>query len=104
VSREERDRVLSHKYFSPPTGSYFVKYNYLDAKDKITYFVPEKSSAERDPRFNYSRKDTLLWVPYKHEHDGQDAAACQKCQRRLDIGSLTGSLEGSPLRGNSKES
>ena len=106
VSRAERDRVLSHKYFSPPTGSYFVKYNCLDAKDKITYFVPEKSSPERDPRFNYARKDTLLWVPYKHEHDTQEACGpmCQKCQRRQEFGSLAGSLEGSPLRGNSKDS
>jgi|LauGreDrversion4_2_1035121.scaffolds.fasta_scaffold1061196_2 hypothetical protein len=65
VSRDERDRVMSHKFFSPPMGSYQVKYQCLDPKDKITFFVPEKSSPERDPRFNYAKKDTLLWMPFR---------------------------------------
>lgn len=69
VSRDEREKVLSYKFVSPPTGAYHVKYGHCDVKDKITNFVPEKSTAERDPRFNYAKKDTLLWLPYKREQE-----------------------------------
>jgi hypothetical protein len=90
VSREEREKVLSHKYFSPPTGSYHVKYKLLDPNDKVTYFVPDKSTPERDPRFDYSKKNTLLWLPYKRELETHNienhncTAQCTKCIKKGD--------------------
>ena len=67
VSREERENIMSYKYFSPPAGSYYVKYKQCDPKEKVTFFVPKGSSPERDPRFDYSKKDTLLWLPHARE-------------------------------------
>ncbi|TNV79251.1 hypothetical protein FGO68_gene1994 [Halteria grandinella] len=88
VSREEREQVLSYKYFSPPTGAYYVKYRQVDIDDKIAKIVPEGSSPERDPRFDYSKKDTLLWLPHARELEGVKIAnhnqfgVCNKCLKR----------------------
>ena len=88
VSREEREQVLSYKYFSPPTGAYYVKYKQVDPDDKIAKIVPEGGSPERDPRFDYSKKDTLLWLPHARELESVKIAnhnqfgVCSKCLRR----------------------
>jgi hypothetical protein len=34
-----------------------------DPNDKITRLVPIGSSPERDPRFDYNKTNTLLWLP-----------------------------------------
>jgi hypothetical protein len=63
VSREEREKILSYKIVSPPTGLYNVKFNITDPNDKVTRIVPNGSSPERDPRFGYNKTNTLLWLP-----------------------------------------
>ena len=64
VSREEREKVLSYKIVSPPTGLYNVKFNMCDPNDKVTKLVPTNSSPERDPRFDYNKTNTLMWLPH----------------------------------------
>jgi hypothetical protein len=79
---------MSYKYFSPPIGAYYVKYKQVDADDKIAKMVPEGSSPERDPRFDYSKKDTLLWLPHARELESVKVAnynqfgVCNKCLRK----------------------
>lgn len=63
VSRDEREKVLAYKIVAPPTGLYNVKFNICDPKEKVTKLVPNGSSPERDPRFDYSKTNTLLWLP-----------------------------------------
>lgn len=93
VSREEREKVMSYKYFSPPTGAYYVKYKQIDANDKITYVVPQKSSPERDPRFDYTKNNTLLWLPQARDIENNRIAEfnlnqkCHKCVRKEQFGS-----------------
>lgn len=102
---------MSYKYFSPPTGAYHVKYNQCDAKEKMTHFVPNGSSPEKDPRFDYSKKDTLLWLPHARELESLKVqnhvctALCTKCIKKDGLGSVMGSIEHSqsPLRNQSKE-
>jgi hypothetical protein len=88
VSREKRDKVLSHKYFSPPTGVYSPKFNITDPNDKVTKLVPNCSSPERDPRFDYSKTNTLFWYPNQRVIEDtkiafyNNVAKCDKCDRK----------------------
>ena len=100
VSREEREKVMSYKYFSPPAGVYNIKFNQCDAKDKITYILPNGSTIDKDPRFNYSQKDTLLWQPHAKELENDKIATfnhrslCGKCLKKDCLGeSLGGSCD-----------
>jgi hypothetical protein len=87
VSREEREKVMSHKYFSPPTGIYTPKYVITDPNDKITKIVPNGSSPEKDPRFDYSKTNTLFWYPNQRVIEDHKIAffntvsKCDKCVR-----------------------
>ncbi len=63
VSREEREKILAYKIVSPPTGLYNVKFGMTDPNEKVTRLVPNGSSPERDPRFDYNKTNTLLWLP-----------------------------------------
>lgn len=79
---------MSHKYFSPPTGVYSPKYVVTDPEQKITFFVPKGSSPEKDPRFDYSKTNTLFWYPNKRVIENHKieffntVAKCDKCNRK----------------------
>lgn len=68
VSREHREQVMSHKYFSPPAGAYNVKFTVTDPANKIARLIPKGSSPEKEPpRLDYNRTNTLLWLPQQRE-------------------------------------
>jgi hypothetical protein len=117
VSRDEREKVLSYKIVSPPTGLYNVKFNVCDPNEKITKLVPNNSSPERDPRFDYNKTNTLLWLPNTRDIESNQIyqfnkhKKCHKCLNKIMDGiihehsieeggaSMEGSVNNSPRRG-----
>ncbi len=100
VSREEREKILSYKIVSPPTGLYNVKFNMTDANEKIARLIPKGSSPEREHRFDYNKTNTLLWLPNTRDMENYQVSMynsqklCNKCKRKMGDGLHEHSIEG----------
>ena len=84
---------------APPTGLYNVKYNICDPNNKITKLVPTNSSPERDPRFDYNKTNTLLWLPNVRDIENYQISnfnkhrKCHKCLHKMADGLHDHSIE-----------